>query len=111
MNTQGITSIQHRFHSPASLILKLKGRRAAQVRPLCAIYCIHVHKSSYMLTVIEGMAKIGLRYGATWLQEALADSFETGQTQDPRQELRRYLQAPLSKNVDDVVQWWDVSSS
>ena len=56
------------------------------------------------------MGKTGLRYGAMWLREALAGTTEGAQEQDPRQELRRYLQAPLStEDVDDVVKWWGVS--
>ena len=57
------------------------------------------------------MEKTGLRYGAMRLREALAGATEGARERDPRQELRRYLQAPLStEDVDDVVKWWGVST-
>ena len=51
-------------------------------------------------------------YGASFLQAAIQRRAAVELVnQDPRQELREYLAAPLDDGTEDVVHWWGVSES
>ena len=51
-------------------------------------------------------------YGASFLQAAIQRRAAVELVnQDPRQELREYLAAPLDDGTEDIVCWWGVSES
>jgi hypothetical protein len=51
-------------------------------------------------------------YGASFLQAAIQRRAAVELVnQDPCQELREYLAAPLDNSTEDIVHWWGVSES